>query len=254
LWSFDPLSGHINDHTVNARRIGSVALRESGDLLLACDDGLFRYDISTGERHFLVDPEPGRPGHRKNDGRTDWLGNFWIGTLREEDYGPVGAIYRIAPDLSITKFADGMAVPNGLVSDPDRKRLYFADTRAYTIWQCDYDGSLEKLDNHKVFAKTTAPARPDGSCIDSEGFVWNALYDGGKVVRYTPDGAIDRAIDLPVRYPTCCCFGGEKLDQLFITSAKEPLDEAERAAEPLAGRLLVVKPGVKGKPEFRTLI
>lgn len=254
LWSYDPKDGAIAAHKVAARRIGSLALRKAGGLLLACDDGLYIYDPETKTQRFLTDPEPGRPGHRKNDGRADWAGNFWIGTLRESDYAPVGAIYRISPDLVATMFVDGLAIPNALAFDHERKRLYFADTRAYTIWACDYDAEKGDVGDPRIFATTTAPARPDGSCIDAEGFVWNAEYAGGRLVRYDPQGGIDRTIDLPVSYPTCCCFGGENLDRLYVTSASEPLSPAERQAEPFAGRVLALDPGLQGRPEFLTAL
>ena len=189
--------------------------------------------------------------HRKNDGRVDPDGNFWIGTLRETDYAPVGSIYRVAPDLTVTKQAGRLAIPNSLAFDARRGRMYFADTRAFAIWACDYDakGGLERA--RTIFSETTAPARPDGSCVDAEGCLWNAEYAGGRVVRYAPNGDPIGALNLPVTYPTCCCFGGPGLDRLYITSACEPLSASEREAEPLAGRVLVVEPDVRGRPEYR---
>ncbi|HWK96733.1 MAG TPA: SMP-30/gluconolactonase/LRE family protein [Pseudolabrys sp.] len=251
LWSFAPASGECRRHDVRARRIGSLALREQGGLVLACDDGLYAYNPDTTEQTFLIDPEPGMADHRKNDGRVDPDGNFWIGTLRETDYAPVGSIYRVAPDLTVTKQADGLAIPNSLAFDAGRGRMYFADTRAFAIWACDYDakGGLERARTN--FAETTAPARPDGSCVDAQGCLWNAEYAGGRVVRYAPNGEPVGALNLPVTYPTCCCFGGPGLDRLYITSACEPLSASEREAEPLAGRVLVVESGVRGRPEYR---
>lgn len=254
LWSLRASSGDITRHPIRARRLGSIALRKSGGLLLACEDGLYSYDPVTGAQDFLVDPEPGVTGHRKNDGRADSSGNFWIGTLREADYAPVGAIYRVAPDRSVTQIADGLAIPNGLAFDPARGRMYYADTRAYRIWMRSYEPETGVLGDPEVFATTRGSARPDGSCIDAEGYVWNAEYAGGKVVRYDPSGAIDREIALPVSYPTCCCFGGPNLDRLFVTSASEALTTAQRAAEPLAGKVLAFDPGVHGRAEFRVAI
>jgi len=194
-------------------------------------------------------------GHRKNDGRADWAGNFWIGTLREDDYAPVGAIYRVTPNLKVTVEADGLAIPNALAFDPERRRMYFADTRAYTIWVKDYDPAADLIGEKRVFATTAAPARPDGSCIDSEGHseghLWNAEYAGGRLVRYHPSGEVSPVIELPVSHPTCCCFSGEELDRLYVTSASEPLSDEERQAEALAGQVLVLDVGVKGRPEFR---
>ena len=251
LWRLDALTGRCTRLPVKARRIGSLALREKGGLLLACDDGIYSYDPNTGEQYFLIDPEPGAVGHRKNDGRCDWAGNFWVGTLREQDYAPVGTLYRIAEDGMVTAVASELAIPNGLAFDRQRGRAYFADTRAFTIWACDYDPLSNSIGKPKVFARTRAPARPDGSCLDEDGFLWNALYAGGAVVRYSPDGRVSQIVELPVSHPTCCSFGGPNLDQLYITSALEPLNADQRNQEPLAGHVLVVDVGVRGQPEFR---
>jgi sugar lactone lactonase YvrE len=251
LWSYVPQTGLCASHPVDARRVGSLALRESGGLILACDSGLFAYDPESGRQTFLVDPEPGRSGHRKNDGRVDPAGNFWIGTLREADYAPVGAIYRVTPERRVVKEEEGLAIPNSLAFDPERRRMYFADTRAFRIWVCDYDPATGTKGQSRVFARTAGPARPDGSCIDAEGHLWNAEYAGGRLVRYDPSGAISRIIDLPVSHPTCCCFGGPNLDRLYISSAREPLSPDRLESEPLAGRLLAVEPGVRGRQEFR---
>jgi len=252
LWSFDAKSGACKHHEVKARRIGSLALREAGGLILACEDGLHTYDPESGRQDFLIDPEPGLTGHRKNDGRVDWAGNFWIGTLREDDYAPVGSIYRVAPDLTVTRKATRLAIPNALAFDADRRRLYYADARAYTIWSRDYDPATGEISDELPFARTTPPARPDGSCIDAEGHVWNAEYAGGRLVRYHPDGEVSQIVELPVSHPTCCCFGGDELDRLYVTSATEPLSLEERRAEPLAGRVLVLDAAVAGRAEYRT--
>jgi sugar lactone lactonase YvrE len=251
LWSFDLTTNACRRHEVGVRRLGSIALRKQGGLVLACDSGLYAYDPDTGSRKFLVDPEPGKPGHRKNDGRADPWGNFWVGTLEEDSYRPVGKLYRVTPGLSVSIEAEALAIPNSLAFDEERGRIYFADTRAYAIWTAPCDGSGARVQEKVIFATTAAPARPDGSCVDVEGCLWNAEYAGGRVVRYAPSGEILGAIDLPVSYPTCCCFGGAELDRLFVTSAAEPLDLRQRADQPLAGRVLTMNPGVQGRTECR---
>ncbi len=249
LWSHDPAGGRTTRHPIRARRLGSIALRRAGGLLLACDDGLHSYDPANAQQRFLVDPEPGRPGHRKNDGRADSAGNFWIGTLEEDSYAPVGRLYSVSPDLSVTSRADGLSIPNSLAFDPDLGRMYYADTRAFTIWVCDYDAGTGRLSERRVFTTTIPPARPDGSCVDAEGSLWNAEYAGGRVVRYAPSGEVLARIDLPVSHPTCCCFGGPGLDRLYVTTASEPLDDEARTHEPLAGRTLRLDVGMRGRPE-----
>lgn len=251
LWSFDPGSGRASNHPVRARRIGSIALRESGGLLIACDDGLYSYDPLTGSQEFLVDPEPGIAGHRKNDGRADPAGNFWIGTLRERDYAKVGRLYRVNPSLEVTVEAQDLAIPNGLAFDSDRGRMYYCDTRSFEILVCDYEAKTGRRGKPRSFAKTDAPARPDGSCVDAEGYLWNAEYAGGRLVRFSPSGDIASEISLPVTFPTCCCFGGPMLDEIFVTSAYEPLTADERDKERLAGRLLRIAGAFRGRPEYR---
>lgn len=250
LWSHDPLTGACARHPTRARRLGSIALRKAGGLILACDDGLYAYDPTSGEQYFLIDPEPGVVGHRKNDGRVDSAGNFWVGTLREADYAPVGALYRVSAGLQVERMADALAIPNALAFDPERRRMFYADTRAYVIWVCDLDPISGGLGERRVFVRTNAPGRPDGSCIDAEGCLWNAEYAGGRVVRYAPDGSVVETITLPVSHPTCCCFGGARLDRLYVTSASEPLSDAERRNEPLAGHVFVIRTAAIGRPEF----
>lgn len=251
LWSYDPLSGTCTSHAVVARRLGSIALRRSGGLILACEDGLYAYDPEAGTQRFLVDPEPNMPGHRKNDGRADPSGGFWVGTLEDVSYAPVGRLYRVTTTLAVTTEAEGIAIPNALAFDPERNRMYFADTRAYAIQVFDFSRRTGHIANGRVFARTEPPARPDGSCIDAEGCLWNALYAGGAVVRYAPSGEVITTVPLPVTYPTCCCFGGPDFDRLFVTSALEPLSPDERANEPGAGHVHVLDAGVRGRPEFR---
>jgi sugar lactone lactonase YvrE len=129
--------------------------------------------------------------------------------------------------------------------------MYFADTYRAHILVFDYDADAGAIANERVFASCPGPGRPDGSAIDAEGCLWNAEYAGGRVVRYRPDGTIDRAIGLPVSQPTCCAFGGPALDHLFITTATQRLDAAALAGQPLAGGLFVARPGVSGLPEAR---
>lgn len=250
LWSHDPTTGTCTRHPVRARRLGSIALREGGGLILACDDGLYAYSSASGEQRFLIDPERGVTGHRKNDGRVDTAGNFWIGTLREADYAPVGALYRVAPGPKAERMVEALAIPNGLAFDAERGRMYYADTRAYTIWVCDLDPATGVLGERRVFARTEAPARPDGSCVDAEGYLWNAEYAGGRIVRYAPDGRIDTVIELPVSHPTCCCFGDDGLGTLYVTSASEPLAAPDQSREPLAGRVIGMVLDAKGRAEF----
>ena len=128
--------------------------------------------------------------------------------------------------------------------------MYFADTMRHTIWAWDYDPATGDATRERVFADTGA-GRPDGSCVDADGCLWNADYGGWRLVRYTPAGKVDRTIALPVANPTCCCFGGNGLDLLYVTTARQRLSPGELEAQPLAGSVLALRPGATGLAESR---
>jgi L-arabinonolactonase len=130
--------------------------------------------------------------------------------------------------------------------------MYYADSPQASIWAFDYDIETGNPSNRRVFCTfKDQPGVPDGSVVDSEGCLWNAQWNGGRVVRYRPDGAVDRVIEMPVRHPTCVAFGGRELDTLYITTSRLILSPEEVRRQPLAGALLAVRPGVKGLPEDR---
>jgi sugar lactone lactonase YvrE len=232
--------------------VGSIALCASGGLLAAMRTGISRVSDAgeVGER--LAAPEPDQPENRFNDGRCDRRGRFWVGTMNDHRRDPTGSLWRLDPDRSCTAMRPDVIVPNSIAWSPDDRVMYFADTYRHHILAFDFDADAGAIANARLFADCSGRAgRPDGSAIDAEGCLWNAEYGGGRLVRYRPDGVIDRTIAMPVSQPTCCAFGGPDLDLLFVTSATQRLAETDLAAQPLAGALFVVRPGVKGLPEAR---
>lgn len=227
--------------------VGSIALRSRGGLLAALKSGIFLWDRDSLEP--FASPASHDPSHRFNDGRCDRAGRFWVGTMDDATHGPTGQLYRVSPDARCESKRSRIAVPNSLCWSPDGRTMYFADSPRRTIWAFDYDAAGE-MSNERVFA-TTEAGFPDGSCIDADGCLWNAEYGGSRVVRYTPKGKVDRVIALPVKQPTCCCFGDERLDTLYITSASQELTPAQLAEQPLAGGLFALRPGSTGLPEAR---
>lgn len=251
LRNLDPETGRVTTFTTLGGRLGSIALRERGGLLLATSESVDSFDPETGvqvpfaARHVLGKKQ------RFNDGRCDRQGRFWVGSLNEE-LQPDAALYRIDPDGTVTQWLDGFCVANGIAVSPDGSTFYFADTRRFSIFAFEFDAASGALGPRKLFAQTTdRPGRPDGSCVDAEGYLWNAEYAGGQLTRYAPDGRVDRMIPLPVSHPTSVCFGGPGLDTLYITSALQALSQEQRAREPLAGAVLAFKPGIPGLPEPR---
>lgn len=245
----DPASGAVMV-LVLPEVVGSIAFREQGGLLAATKSGLHFLDPASGALEARSNPEAALPENRFNDGRCDRAGRFWAGTMSDVKRDPVGSLYRFDADLACTKLRNAIVIPNSLAFSPDGRRMYFADTMRHTLWAYDYDPASGAATNERVFADA-GTGRPDGSCVDAEGCLWNADYGGARLVRYTPAGKVDRVVEVPVANPTCCCFGGADLGTLYVTTARQRLAPEELAKQPLAGSLLALRPGVKGLPEGR---
>jgi len=230
--------------------VGSIAFRAQGGMLAATRSGIHFFDPATGAFDLAACPEPQLPDNRFNDGRCDRQGRFWAGTMSDVRRDPVGTLYRLDANLACTPLRNAIIIPNSLAWSPDGRTMYFADTNRHTIWAWDYDPATGAATRERVFADTGA-GRPDGSCVDADGCLWNAEYGAARIVRYTPGGKVDRTIGLPVDNPTCCCFGGPGLDELYITSARQRLSAEDLARQPLAGSVFALRPGVRGLPEAR---
>ncbi len=242
-----PASGDIGSCEV-AGQVSAVAPRRNGrGLIAARKDGVGLLDPDTGDFEWRFDPEPDRPGNRANDGNVDLAGRFWLGTMDDGEKQISGAIYRIDPDWSCRRILDGIGIANTLVCNPAGDRLYVADSRAQTIETLDIDPHTGAAGDRWPFADTCGQAlAPDGSAVDAEGFVWNAQWGGARLVRYAPDGAVAKVIDLPVDQPSSCAFGGADLSTLYITTARCGLSSEALVQQPWAGSLLAIDPGVRG--------
>ena len=232
---------------------GGLALAAGGRLLVATQTGLFLFDRTTGDYAFVVHPEPGVPINRLNEGKVDPQGRFWIGSICTLGRRPTGSLYRVDPDGRTDRVLPDITVPNCLVWTADRTRVLFTDSAKKVIWSFAYDAAAGTLSDRQVFADCSSYAGiPDGGALDQEGFLWNAEFGGGRIVRYDPQGRIEREIALPVTQVTSMAFAGPALDQLVITTSKRLLSPADRAAQPLAGDLFVTRPGVRGlvEPSF----
>ncbi len=199
---------------------------------------------------------PGSPEVRFNDGRADPEGNFWIGSMKNNvlpdgELGEAGAgagiLYRIDPGGRVTQWRKGLGISNTLCWSPDG-RFYFADTLANEIYAYDYAGGA--IGNERVFQAGFPRGAPDGSAMDSEGCLWNCRFGGGCIVRLTPEGSVDRIVEMPVQNVTTCTFGGPDLKTLFITTASIVAPPGDR----LAGSLFALDVDVPGLPENRFLI
>ncbi len=249
VFRYDPAKRSIEARSLPSI-VGSICLRAKGGLVLALQDGLNFYDFETDTLNPIVDPEPNLSDNRLNDGRCDPAGRFIVGSMSDANRTPEGSLYALDPDLSLRKLRDGVIVPNSLAWSPDGSVMYFADTYRDVILAYDYDVATGTISGERVFHDTSGVSgRPDGSCVDREGCLWNAMFGGGRIVRYQPDGSVDREIELPVSQPSSCTFGGPGLETLFVTSATQRLSPDSHKTEPLAGNLFALDVGARGYPE-----
>jgi len=197
-------------------QVGMVAFRKQGEMVCATENGFYFWKIGAQEMEFIAHPEAGKEGARFNDGKVDRKGRLWAGTMTPE--GASSALYRLDPDMKVSKMVDGATISNGIGWNPDNTIMYYADV-------------------------------PDGLTVDIEGYVWCAIYDGWRVMRYTPTGDIATEIKMPISKPSSCIFGGENMDELYITTISDGLTAKEKENERMAGDLFMVKTDTKGLPE-----
>jgi L-arabinonolactonase len=265
LWWVDvPMPSAIHRlHLATARHeqwpmpemVTSLSRRTDGRLLVASHHGVNVFDPSTGCLVRVAAPEADKPLNRANDGSTDAAGRFWFGTMRnniaaDNSYLDVpestGSLYKVGADLIPVMMDGGIGIANSTAWSPDGRTMYFADTLAGTIYAYDFDLALGAVSNRRVFASPEGHGFPDGSAVDSEGYLWSARWEGGCLLRFAPDGRVDRILKVPARRVTCCAFGGPDLDTLYITTSRLHLAEEELQHQPQAGGLFAVRTGVRG--------
>jgi len=250
LYRFDPASG-LDERRRFAAPIGCFAFRATGGLLLAMKDGLaLMDDWDAPPRPFGEPILAGDPDLRFNDGRTDPAGRFWVGTVNTAKSARNAALYRVDPDGAIMPVETGMLTCNGAAFDAAGTAFRHADTPSHALRGYAVDpvrGTLS--DRHIVHQFAQGEGRPDGGSFDAAGCYWSALFDGGRVVRLSPDGAILQTVALPVSRPTMIAFGGPDLRTAYVTSARAGLSDADLAAQPHAGAILSFRVETPGLPE-----
>lgn len=222
-------------------RASAAAVRAGGGLIVATEQGLCDFDVERGELSLRY-PVRLEPGFRTNDGKIDVAGRFWWSTMDDQGGRRPGKLHRYDPDGRCEVQVEAISIANTVSCSPDGRTFYLADSAEQTLYAYDM-GEAGQLGARRVFARTEEGA-PDGSAVDAEGFLWNAEWGAWRVVRYAPDGRIDRIVPMPVEQPTSCAFGGPELATLYVTSARDGLP----APDILAGGLFCFEPGVKGLP------
>lgn len=250
---FRPTDG-TNDTFDLTHMVSCIALCLRGGLVATLKKDFAFYNPGVGKLRLLGHVEEDQPDNRFNGGRCDRQGRFWGGTMNMKQVdASSGALYRLDTDLKVACVKTGCAMANGLDFSPDGRVMYFTETFAFRILAYDLDPASGAISNERVFASVDkdSGALPDGLVVDAGGGVWSVHNSAGKVVRYTPSGAIDQVIELPVPRPCGCTFGGENLDVLYITSARQHVTAVQLAEAPLSGSLFAVKPGIRGLPPSR---
>lgn len=211
------------------------------NLVIALEDEVIKFDPVNGKKLHITDLDKDRPGNRSNDGKADEYGNLWIGTMQNDPVQKSGRLWKINAAGQKTQILDGIGISNTLAWDTELKRFYFADSMDGVIYKFPINED-ESLGAQEIFVKSeTEHWVPDGSTIDAEGYLWNAQWDGSRVVRYAPDGQIDCILQVPVKRPTSCTFGGPDMTTLYITSAATHCSD-----DTLGGALFSIETSVQG--------
>jgi sugar lactone lactonase YvrE len=232
--------------------VTAAAIIDDNTLALATETGLKRFDLTTGDTLDLVDIERDIPANRTNDSRVHPSGAFWIGTMVKEEGPKEGSVYHYR-NGKLTRIIGNVAIPNATCFSPDGRIAYWADTPDQKILKCAVDPTTGMpVGEWELFADVADhPGYPDGAVVDSQGFVWNARWGGSCVIRYAPDGSIDRIVDVPVSQVTCPAFGGKDLKRLFLTTANKNMSAEQLAAEKIAGGVFYIDLDVAGLPEAK---
>jgi len=247
--SFDPATGATRTLDMPSV-ITTLVLRESGDAVVTLRSGIHFLDLETGALT-LVDPLADPPPYVYNDGKVDSRGRFLIGgsTANFTAPTPDGGLFRLDPDRRVTKLDAGIHFSNSPCWSPDERTFYFSDSWLDTLYAYDYDIETGEVANRRLFVNTRElGGLPDGATVDTDGLLWVAIYQGGKIAAYRPDGTLERVVDMPVKLVSSVAFGGPDLDRLFVTTIAhgtlgEPVEEG-------AGALYVVDGlGAKGRLE-----
>lgn len=248
LHRFNPQDG-VQKSFILHDEVGCVAFTAHNRILAGARSGIGWLSLDTGEMHLIATPEVDQPQNRFNDGKCDFWGRFWAGTMDDAIQKSSGSLYRMGTNFEVSRVSSGYIVSNGMDWSPDGRLMYFTDSETGRILVFDFDADTGAAVNPRLFVKVPeTQGVPDGLCVDAEGYIWSAHWDGGRVSRYNPSGRLERTVHLPVQRTTSCTFGGPNFDTLYVTSARAGLSAAQLKASPLSGGLFAVNVGVRGRP------
>ena len=248
MFRYDPKTGH-HEQFYSGDVVGGFTIQDDGALLLFQARGAVKI-WRDGQLETILEDIPDERETRFNDVFADPEGRVFCGTMPTKDR--LGRLYRLDPDRTLTLLLEGIGTSNGMGLTPDRKQLYYTDTRAKKIYLFDYDQATGAISNQRVLVDSRDEVgMPDGMTVDAEGYVWSAQWDGGCLIRYTPDGREDRRIHFPAKKVSSVIFGGPDYTDMYVTTAGGN-DKAENG--PGAGALFRLRLGIRGVPEFPSRI
>ena len=230
---------------------GAVApcTRPGDGVMLVTPEGYLRFHPGSGQKALLAEVERDIAATRMNDGKCDSQGRFWAGTMAHDESAGAGGFYVLDEGDGVRQVLRDVGISNGLGWSPDDALMYYIDSQTRAVDVFDFDADAGSLANRRHLVEVPEPEGiPDGLCVDRDGFVWVALWSGSAVHRYSPDGRLDTKIELPVTHPTSVAFGGRDLQDLYITTARCALTDAQISEQPDAGALFRCQPGAVGLP------
>ncbi len=231
--------------------LGVLALTTGSEIIMGLQTGIGLYNTQNKKLHFPAgwNVNEAHKNIRFNDGAVDPAGRFLAGTMTFEGDKPVGKLYQAEKNAPLKIMKEKMFIPNGMGWSNDGSKFYLTDTPRLVIYAYDYDTNTGNVLNEKPFIQFENGMYPDGMCIDTENNFWVAIWGRSVIKRFNPFGKLLQEFSMPFPHVTSCCFGGEKMNQLFITSSRRDLNEKQRKEYPLAGHVLVMETNATGKPQ-----
>lgn len=253
IWKYDTVK-QLSRYWETSEMVANIALSSQSDLIAGMETGIFRLSLhaeTNAVETLLVALPEAQPGLRFNDGRCDRQGRYWSGTMWMDMAAArnIGKLYRYTTrDRLSAPVISGLLTQNGLAWSPDGKTMYLSDShpQSQLIWAFDYDTDSGMPSRQRLFADMKElPGRPDGAAVDTDGCYWICANDGGAVLRFTPEGKVDRQIALPMKKPAMCSFGGPNYEWMLVTS----INPAPGQSDEWAGKTILLKPGAQGIAE-----
>lgn len=249
------LCGNIDTAEFNlfpmGQPIGVAAKSKSNGFVMALRDGFATTDQYLAAPK-LIEPSPEQHNEdvRFNDGVVSPGGHFFAGTMEWDGIGGQGKLFKLNSDYTWEKVEESLFIPNGMGFSTDLSTFFMIDTGRHCMFAYDYDLPTGNISNRRVFVQFQSWEDPDGMTIDAEDNFWIAMWGGGKILRLNNKGKRTQEVSMPVPYPTSCCFIGDNLDKLFITSSRLVMGESEINEKPLSGSCFIMDTDTKGRPDF----